>query len=191
MLLDTITSKRSGVNMSPEYISLETLNANRDAAEWAYWSMVGSWFAGIATFAAVLASLYIAKMRPKPKLKGEITLSAVRRTFWKKGIGINVANLGLLPVNITGIVWHFDGDTTFMHDFAPEGQNLPLKLEHGESGFFFIENDEESPWARDVKQFIIENNGSVDRLRIAINLGTMDRFFIKPDEKVIQVIKDS
>ena len=177
--------------MSPEYISLETLIANRDAAEWAFWSMIGTWLAGFATVAAVITSLYIAKMRPKPKIKGEVTLSALKKFMWKKGVGINIANVGQMTVNIVSIVWHFDGDTTFMHDFAPEGQNLPLKLEHGEAGFFFIENDQHSPWGRDVKQFILENHGEIEKLRIAVNLGTMDTFFIKPAKAVIEMIKNA
>lgn len=177
--------------MDANYIAYETLTANRDAADWAFWSMIGAWVAGFATLAAVATSLYIAKMRPKPRIKGEITLSALKKFSWQKGVGINVSNVGLMPINITSIVWHFDGDSTFMHDFSPHGCNLPIKLEHGESAFFFIENDEHIPWARDVKNFIHENNGKVERLRVAVNLGTMDSFFLKPSDTVIKTINDS
>lgn len=177
--------------MDPNYIAYEALQASRDAAEWAYWSMIGTWVAGFATLGAVVTSLYIAKMRPKPRIKGNISLSAIKAYEWKKGVGINIANVGQMPVNITSLVWHFDGDTTFMHDFAPEGQKLPIKLEHGETGFFFIENDQYSPWARDVKNFILENHGEIARLRVAVNFGTMDRVFIKPNEAVIEMIQNS
>lgn len=177
--------------MDPNYIAYEALQASREAAEWAYWSMIGTWLAGFATVGAVASSLYIANMRPKPRIKGNITLSAIKKFEWKKGVGINIANVGHMPVSITSLVWHFDGETTFMHDFAPEGQNLPIKLEHGETGFFFIENDQHSPWARDVKNFILENHGKIERLRIAVNFGTMDRVFIKPAEAVIKMIQNA
>lgn len=177
--------------MDVDLISYESMIATKKAAEWAFWSMIGTWLAGFATVAAVITSLYIAKMRPKPRIKGEITLSALKTFEWKKGVGIKIANVGPMAVNIVSIVWHFDGDTTFMHDFAPEGQNLPLKLEHGEAGFFFIENDQQSPWARDVKKFILENHGEIEKIRIAVNLGTMDSFFIKPAVTVIEMINNS
>ncbi|HGM5294777.1 TPA: hypothetical protein ACKP0P_001343 [Serratia marcescens] len=177
--------------MNENYIAYETLVANRDAANWAFWSMIGSWVAGIATFAAVVTTLYIAKMRPKPRIKCEITISAMKRYSWKKGIAIHIANIGIMSINISSIVWHFDGDTTFSQDFEPEGSNLPKKLEHGESAFFFIQNDEEINWGKDVKNFILENNGRIDRLRISVNLGTMDKFFVKPHKSVIKIIKES
>ncbi|WP_129543781.1 hypothetical protein [Serratia sp. 1D1416] len=177
--------------MEANLISYESMLAARESARWAYWSMIGTWLAGIATFAAVVTSLYIAKMRPKPRIKCDITLSAMRTSGWKKGIGIHIANIGIMPINISSIVWHFDGDTTFMHDFEPEGSNLPKKLEHGESALFFIQNDEKINWGKDVKKFILENNGKIDRIRISVNLGTTDNFFIKPHKSIIQMIKDS
>lgn len=177
--------------MDADLISYESMIAAQKAAEWAYWSMIGTWLAGFATFAAVITSLYIAKMRPKPQIKGEITLTALRQLGWKKGVGIKISNVGQMAVNIVSIVWEFDGDTTFLHDFAPEGHNLPLKLEHGEAGFFFIENDQQSPWARDVKKFILENNGEIVKLRIAVHLGTMDIFYIKPAKAVLEIINNS
>ena len=64
-------------------------------------------------------------------------------------------------------------------------------LEHGEAGFFFIENDQQSPWARDVKKFILENNGEIAKLRIAVHLGTMDIFYIKPAKAVLEMINNS
>lgn len=179
------------VVMDDKVIALAALQTAQESASWAFWSMIGTWLAGFATLAAVVVSLYIAKMRPKPRLKGEITLSATKRGSWQKGIGISVANIGLMPVNISSMVWHFDGDTSFMHDFAPGSHSLPRRLEHGESAFFFIENDDEITWAKDVKKFIIENNGDIKKLRMAVNLASMDRFFIKPAKAVISDIENS
>ncbi|HGH4662265.1 TPA: hypothetical protein ACJIWL_000608 [Enterobacter kobei] len=179
--------------MDANYIGFETLLANRAAAEWAFWSMVGTVIAAFATVAAVISSLIIAfaSMRPKPRIRGEVTLSAMKGVFWQKGISINIANIGVMPINITSIVWHFDGSTTFMHDFSPHGHNLPKKLEHGESALFFIENDENITWAKDVKNFILQNHGKIEKLRISVNLGTMDKFFIKPSDEVITIIKSA
>ncbi|WP_395032664.1 hypothetical protein [Klebsiella aerogenes] len=46
--------------MSPDYISYETLVAARKAADWAYWSMAGTWVSALATlFAAIMAAMAI------------------------------------------------------------------------------------------------------------------------------------
>lgn len=50
--------------MSPDYISYETLVAARDAADWAFWSMVGTWVSGVATlFAAMVAAWAVSGWR--------------------------------------------------------------------------------------------------------------------------------
>ena len=51
--------------MSPEYISYETLVANRDAALWAFWSMIGTWVAGAMTFAAVCVCSFLSTAKAK------------------------------------------------------------------------------------------------------------------------------
>ncbi|MDQ8572779.1 hypothetical protein [Klebsiella aerogenes] len=46
--------------MSPDYISYETLVAAREAADWACWSMAGTWVSALATlFAAIIAAVAI------------------------------------------------------------------------------------------------------------------------------------
>jgi hypothetical protein len=175
--------------MTDNEIAIQALMAAKNSAEWAFWAMIGSFLSGFATVAAVVTSLYLAKTRPKPRIRGEIIISAMKKMSWQNGIGISVANIGQLPINITGLVWHFAGKSTFMHDFAPGSHKLPKKLEHGESAFFFIENDEHILWAHDVKNFILENHGKIDKLRMVVNLGTMDKQFIKPAPEVLDIIK--
>lgn len=175
--------------MSENELDIQALIVAKDSANWAFCAMIGSFLSGFSTVAAVVTSLYLAKIRPKPRVKGEITISAMKTISWQNGIGISVANIGQLPINITGLVWHFSGKSTLMHDFSPSSHKLPKKLEHGESAFFFIENDEHILWAHDVKNFIIKNDGKIDKLRMAVNLGTMDKYFIKPSPEVLGVIK--
>lgn len=177
--------------MDADLISYESMIAAQKAAEWAYWSMIGTWLAGFATFAAVITSLCIARMRPKPRIKGEVNLITLRKLGWKKVVGIKISNVGPMAVSIVSIVWQFERDKIFLYDFAPESQNLPLKLEHGEAGFFFINNDQQSSMGREVKQFILENNGEIAKLRIAVHLGTMDSFYIKPAKAVLEMINNS
>lgn len=69
----------------------------------AFWSMVGNWFAGWATFLAVIVSLYFSTRQTRIKLKcsfreGNGILSD--GTNLGKYIFINITNLSLVPINI-------------------------------------------------------------------------------------------
>ncbi|PHM25770.1 hypothetical protein [Xenorhabdus budapestensis] len=44
--------------MDTDLISFEAMIAAQQSAKWAYWAMFGTWFAGIATFFAVLVALF-------------------------------------------------------------------------------------------------------------------------------------
>ncbi|HBR4257287.1 TPA: hypothetical protein L9U77_005054 [Klebsiella pneumoniae] len=50
--------------MNADYISYESLVAAREAADWAFWSMIGTWLSALATlFAAIIAVLAIRSWR--------------------------------------------------------------------------------------------------------------------------------
>lgn len=177
--------------MDEKVVALAMLQAAKDSAEWAFWSMVGTWFAGIATFLAVVVSLYIANRRPKPKIRASVSHSVALGAFKRRGIGIEIANIGSVPVKISSLIWHYGGAGTLYHDFDPVSSKLPIKLEHGDSAYFFIHSDDDVRWDRDMMNFITEQGGKAEKLRLAINLGTKDRFFVKPDKSIVKMLKNS
>lgn len=68
-------TKYGEVKMDTDLIAFETLIAAQETAKWTYWMMFATWFAGAATFSAVVLTLYIANRKPVPSLK--ITASNV------------------------------------------------------------------------------------------------------------------
>lgn len=70
--------------MESEMMALASLKASQDAAMWAFWSMIGTWFSGIATFMAVCLTLYISNRRPRPKLRGTVSIGLFASGGWSK-----------------------------------------------------------------------------------------------------------
>lgn len=179
--------------MSPEYISYETLVANRDAALWAFWSMIGTWVAGVMTFAAVCVSLVVSFRRPKPKLKGSISHMFVNPTgtLYKGGIGVSINNQGANPVSISMLTWNFGKETRLIYAVDSSASTLPKRLEHGESALFFFWNDENCEWAKDVKSNVLKSGGKIKRMRLEVSLGTGDVFYLKPPEGILKIFCDA
>lgn len=69
--------------MTDNEIAIQALMAAKNSAEWAFWAMIGSFLSGFATVAAVVTSLYLAKTRPKPRIRGEIIISAMKKMSWQ------------------------------------------------------------------------------------------------------------
>lgn len=193
MLLVTITSSINEVKMNADYIAYESLVATRNTAEWAFWSMVGTWFSGIATFMAVCLTLYISNRRPRPKLRGTVSLGGITgqnvSTF---GVTINIANVGIQTATITSVTWTFGTKNSLLQILGGGfGDDLPKKIEHGEYAFFFIQNDTNGDWARDMKNKIWEQGGNVRKLMLLVHLATGDTMKIKPAKNVIKMIEKS
>lgn len=69
----------------------------------AFWGMIGNWFTGLATFLAVIVSLYISNQQTRIKLKcffGEKIKILSDGTNLGKCIFIIITNLSLIPINI-------------------------------------------------------------------------------------------
>ncbi|WP_410743094.1 hypothetical protein [Citrobacter freundii] len=178
--------------MDANYISYESLLAARDSAQWAFWSMIGTWFSGIATFMAVCLTLYISNRRPKPKLQGTVSLSFLTNgnsSF--SGVGINIANVGAHSAIITSLTWTFGSRNSLLQIVDGFGDNLPKRIEHGESAFFFIQSDLNAGWSQNMKYQISRQGGRIRSLKLQAHLATGDALKIKPAKNVIQMIEDS
>jgi len=173
--------------MNADYISYETLVAARESAHWAELSMYGTWFAGFATFAAVLVAL----RRPVPKLRGKATtLIASPQPYDKPrfGVGVTINNIGMNPIKIDSLIWKFNKDTRVWYQTSRPGDSLPKKIDHGDSASFFFLNDEEGEWLKDLKKWNKDTGGKAKKLRIEVTLGTGDVFYIRPRKDVLDFI---
>ena len=176
--------------MESEMMALASLKASQEAAMWAFWSMIGTWFSGIATFMAVCLTLYISNRRPRPKLRGTVSFGLFASGGWSKpGVTINVANIGNHSAIITSLTWAFGAKNTLLQMVGGIGDDLPKRIEHGESAFFFIQNDPAANWAQDIKYQIVKQGGCIRKLKLLVHLATGDVIKIKPGSNVRHMIE--
>lgn len=162
----------------------------------AFWAMIGSWVSGVATFLAVIASLYIANRKPKAHL----TCKVGKRVIFGKnvlgdkikenGLGITVVNQSIVPVKIISIGWSIGNDKYF-HQILGDihSDEIPKKLEYGEQAFFWIKMDD-GDWMERFADEIIKNDGKVEKLKFVINLSTGKSFYFKPEKAFLEQISN-
>jgi hypothetical protein len=183
MLLFTIISSTGEVVMDDKYIALETMIAARDSANWAFWSMIGTWFAGSATLLAVVLSLYLANRRTKPRLQISVDGCLMNLgAYVYSGISITVANAAESNVVVTSMYWEMASHKKLAQIFIhPLSAKLPTKLSGGESATYFIEMGENNGWLQVMLKNIEECDGKLHKLTLCVSLasGTKVRFKAK------------
>lgn len=178
--------------MTDNEIAIQALLAAKNSADWAFWAMIGTWFSGIATFMAVCLTLYISNRRPKPKLAGTVTLSFLTGSHYSiPGVGISIANQGLTSAIITSLTWTYGAKNSLLQFVGEFGDNLPKKIEHGESAFFFIRNEEDARWDSKMKLQIRNQGGKIRKLILLVHLGSGDVIKIKPARNVVHLVEQA
>lgn len=160
--------------MNDNFISYETMIATQDTAKWTYWMMFATWFAGAATFMAVITSLYIANKKPTPKFDVSVysgLIAPPEGAF--TSVMIDVANVGLTPIVLSSLAWEFAGKDIIFNTFpSPYSDKLPKKIEHGESAKFIIEARNFNIYLLEFKKKILASGGDIDKLRLVVTLAT-------------------
>lgn len=109
------------------------------------WNAVGTWVAGIATFAAVVVSLYLARRSERLRIKAT---AGLRQVFAGDGtpaedhVQISVVNHGDRTVIVNSVGWKIGTGKTARYCVQPVSgrwtQDYPKQLAHGETGSFLI-----------------------------------------------------
>lgn len=185
--------------MDSDLIAFETLLAARDTllatqetARWTFWVMVATWVAGIATFAAVVVSLYIANRKPKSFITSTNSIAIVSPApgISVMGLSLEIANVGVYPVVISSITWVCGGNQKLVLLFnSAASSKLPKKLEHGESAMFFIEFKNFVEWKNDLLGFIDKAGGKLDKLEYVVKLGTGKSMSYKLSKELLNTLK--
>lgn len=162
----------------------------------AYWSMIGSWASGIATFLAVVVSLYIANRKPKASLTCEVGL---RTIFGKNemgqeineyGLAVKVINQSTIPIKIVSVGWQFPKKKYFYQLFGDiHSDVLPKKIEYGEQAFLWVKVDG-TEWLKEFAEELKNYGCDIKKIRCAINLSTGKTFYFMPDKDFIKKIAD-
>ncbi|EMT6385364.1 hypothetical protein WMR60_003962 [Providencia rettgeri] len=186
--------------MDQDLINIESMIAARNAANWSFWAMLGTWFSGIATLSAVLFSLITVRKNTrftlvaKAGFRSEITKSITRSVLYFK-----VVNHGIPTCHISSIGWVilkrprfifkiFNGEEYkryWTQSFSIENidtPNWPAKLEHGEQFIITIPID----YMEWVSQFPSElRDNEIKRLKFSVTTTTEQTLYFSPDENFI------
>jgi hypothetical protein len=134
---------------------------------WDFLTAIGAWLGAIATFAAVVVSLWLATRSERVRLRGA---AAILHVFAGDGsppeefVGITAVNLGDRPVTINSVGWRigrwkwkryciqvFDGPAT--------SDQYPIELAHGKEAKFMIPLRVVPNWPKEfVTDFVKDSN---------------------------------
>jgi hypothetical protein len=152
-----------------------------------YWTMIGTWVAGIGTVSAVLTSLYLAKNTNKIKLVGNIQVYS--NTQEEQFIlGITISNVGNKMANIKFINWEINKIGMLKKTFISKQliYNLPKILLEGEEHRIDIDLIENN-WLADITE--LTNGYDIKKLKLIVNT-TQDKFEFKIDETLVNEIME-
>lgn len=189
-----------GMFMDSDWISFQTLltaqdtlQATQETARWTYLMMVATWVAGISTSAAVILSLYLANRRPRPIINTSISACILQPIGWgiERGIVINVANAGAIPVVISGIEWTFNAKSKIFQTFERTHSDvIPRNLGPGETASYYL-IFKKNEWAKNFVKSIDECGGNIQKLSFNVKIGTGKSFKRKVDKETIELIQNS
>ena len=119
------------------------------------WNAIGTWLAGIATFAAVLVSLYLSQRSERVRIRAT---AGLRQVFAGDGspaedhVQINVVNHGDRTVTVNSVGWKIGVGKKARFCIQPVSgtwtQDYPKQLAHGEAGSFLVSFNATPDWAK-------------------------------------------
>lgn len=137
--------------------SIEPLTCRFTADQWIQVANVaGTWLAGLATLAAVIVSLWLARDARRVRLQVQCDLFGDMRgrAIQTRYVAFRVTNRGERPVTIIGVGWRIGGgpwpwqwrNRRYSGQDVAGGKNsVPLRLDHGDKGDFAVELSR-GPW---------------------------------------------
>lgn len=173
--------------MDVDFITYESMLAARESAKWALWGAIGVWVSGIATFLAVLTSLYIAMKRPNAFISGDVKMLTIfGNVYENQAIGVRVVNQSLHSVVLNSIEWgwgaKFSAQQLFRND---ESDKLPIRIEHGEIvNYRIILSGNDNDWIHRFAKTLKENKVDIGKLKCLAVLSTGQRYSIKISKHV-------
>ena len=162
------------------------------------WVAVGTWFAGIATAAAVLVALYLANRVEKVKLKAYV---GIRELFRGDGspaedhLVINVTNHGERRVNINSVGWAVGKGKqrrfSIQSVAGAYSKQYPLKLEYGEDASFMVSFVLVPNWEREfATRFVRDLSDKNLRTVVAqIHTSVGQTIEVKPESGLLEDLK--
>ena len=120
------------------------------------WVAVGTWLAGLATLAAVIVALHLARRTERVRLKvhvGHLVVIAGDGSPFQEHLSISVTNLGERSVTINSVGWAVGKRSQRKYCIqsvsGPFTTQFPVELAHGKNANFMVSFLATPNWLRD------------------------------------------
>jgi hypothetical protein len=163
------------------------------------WNAVGTWLAGIATFAAVVVSLRLASRYDRVRLK---TYAGIRLLYIGDGtpaqelVEINVTNLGERPVTISTVGWAIGKGKKRRYCIqnlsGPYTSQYPIELTHGKSASFQVFFPVTPNWLSDFSnKFTASGEESLSTLVATVHTSVGQTVEVKVEDNLINKLMEA
>ena len=162
------------------------------------WNAVGTWVAGIATFLAVLVSLYLARRSEAVKIKADVGIRLVFAgdgTPAEEHVGFSAVNLGDRPMNIVSIGWSIGkrkGKRFCVQPVAGQySHQYPKQLTHGEQASFMVSFKTSPNWPKEFAEGFVKDMSekNLKTLRALINISLGKVIEVVPENNLLEKLR--
>jgi len=162
------------------------------------WVAVGTWVAGLATLAAVIVALRLAKQVEKVKLKVHVGL---RELFMGDGspsqehLAISVTNLGERSVTINSVGWAVGRGKHRKFALQPEAAvysaHYPVELTYGKQADFMVSFLIVPTWLKDFATGFVRDLSDRNLKTLVARIGTSvgQTVEVKPENNLLEALK--
>ena len=162
------------------------------------WNAVGTWVAGIATFAAVLVSLHLASRNERVQLKVFAGLRHVIRgdgTPPEEHLNIGVTNLGDRSVTVNTVGWAVGKRKKRLYCIqtvsGPWTAQYPTELQHGKQASFMVSLNHTPSWLTDFANGFLKSvsDKEIDTLVAQIHTSVGQTIEVKPEKGLVERLR--
>lgn len=159
------------------------------------WNVVGSWVAGIATFAAVLVSLHLARRTERVRLKVSAGLRLVIRgdgTPPEEHLNIGVTNLADRAVTVNTVGWvvgkRKQRRCYIQTVSGPWTVQYPIELQHGKTANFMVSFNHTPTWLTEFANDFMKSisDKELDTLVAQIHTSVGQTIEVKPEKDLVE-----
>ena len=162
------------------------------------WNAVGTWVAGIATFCAVLVSLYLAQRSERIRIK---IVAGIREVYAgdgsppEKNVQISVVNLGDRPVIINSVGWKIGTGKNARLCIQPVSgnwtHNYPKEIAHGEQASFLISFKATPNWLSEFAKGFVQDvsHKNLKTLRALVHTSLGQSIKATPESGLLEKIR--
>ena len=162
------------------------------------WNTIGTWLAGIATFAAVVVSLHLARRSERIKLKVLAGLRLVVRgdgTPPEEHLNISVTNLGDRTVLVNTVGWAVGKRKQRQYCIqtvsGPWTSQYPVELAHGKQASFMVSFVHTPTWLTEFANGFLKpvSDDELDTLVAQVHTSVGQTIEVKPEKDLIDRLR--